>query len=49
MAYLTGWATGLRDVKGLNLTAVAVAWNERSYNATFIKAGEPRGCVGSGV
>ena len=36
--YLTGWAKGLRDEKGLNLTALGVAWNERSYNATFIKA-----------
>lgn len=36
--YLTGWAQGLRDVKGLNLTALGVAWNERRYNATFIKA-----------
>ena len=38
MTYLTGWAKGLRDVKGLNLTALGVAWNERCYNATFIKA-----------
>jgi hypothetical protein len=38
ISYLTGWAKGLRDVKGLNLTALGVAWNERSYNTTFIKA-----------
>ena len=36
--YLTGWAKGLRDEKGLNVTALAVAWNERTYDATFIKA-----------
>jgi hypothetical protein len=35
--YLTGWATGLRDKKGLNLTALAVAFNERTYSAVFIK------------
>jgi hypothetical protein len=35
--YLTGWVVGLRDKKGLNVTALAVAWNERSYNKTFIK------------
>ena len=36
--YLTGWATGLRDNKGLNITALAVAYNENTYNAPFIKA-----------
>ena len=36
--YLTSWVSGLRDKKGLNITAIAVAWNERSYDATFIKA-----------
>ena len=36
--YMVGWATGLRDRKGLNVTALAVAYNERGYNATFIKA-----------
>jgi hypothetical protein len=36
--YLTGWAAGLRDKKRLNITALAVAWNERTYNAGFIKA-----------
>ena len=36
--YMVGWATGLRDQKGLNLSALAVAYNERGYNATFIKA-----------
>eukprot|EP01052_Picozoa_sp_SAG31_P019167 SAG31_NODE_1387_length_8554_cov_14.239148_3_plen_851_part_00 len=35
--YLTGWAAGLRDRKGLNITALAVAWNERTYDKTFIK------------
>ena len=35
--YLTGWAVGLRDRKGLNVTALAVAWNERTYDKTFIK------------
>eukprot|EP01043_Picozoa_sp_COSAG02_P056498 COSAG02_NODE_6706_length_3409_cov_1.565257_2_plen_89_part_00 len=35
--YLTGWATGLRDKKGLNLTALAVAYNERTYSTAFIK------------
>ena len=38
VSYLTGWAKGLRDAKGLNLTALGVAWNEERYNATFIKA-----------
>jgi hypothetical protein len=27
----------LRDKKGLNLTALAVAFNERTYSAAFIK------------
>ena len=36
--YLAGWATGLRERKGLNLTQLAVAYNEETYNASFIKA-----------
>ena len=36
--YLTGWVTGLRDQKGLNITSLGVAYNERAYNASFIKA-----------
>jgi hypothetical protein len=36
--YLTGWVAGLRDKKGLNITALAVAYNENTYDASFIKA-----------
>ena len=36
--YLTGWAAGLRDKKGLNVTALAVAYNERTYDKGFIKS-----------
>ena len=35
--YLVEWVTGLQSQKGLNVTALGVAYNERSYSAAFIK------------
>jgi galactosylceramidase len=35
--YLLGWVTGLQEAKNLSIAALGVAYNERSYNTTFIK------------
>eukprot|EP01043_Picozoa_sp_COSAG02_P054101 COSAG02_NODE_6073_length_3821_cov_18.905159_2_plen_760_part_00 len=35
--YLVGWVSGLLKTKGLNITALAVSYNERGYNDAFMK------------
>eukprot|EP01043_Picozoa_sp_COSAG02_P044203 COSAG02_NODE_3926_length_6036_cov_4.060805_1_plen_964_part_00 len=35
--YLVDWVSGLRSQKGLNITSLGVAYNERSYNSRYIK------------
>jgi hypothetical protein len=36
--YTVGWVSGLAKEKGLNITALAVSYNERGYDDTFMKA-----------
>eukprot|EP01049_Picozoa_sp_SAG25_P007302 SAG25_NODE_588_length_6733_cov_7.918300_4_plen_752_part_00 len=35
--YLVGWVSGLLKTKGLNISALAVSYNERGYNDAFMK------------
>ena len=35
--YMVGWVSGLLKHKGLNITALAVSYNERGYDDTFMK------------